>query len=1160
MGQEIVYCFKCQIRIVGTEFDKGAAFQLGNNVCCSKCAAELLQTLPPKEREQLLAQMFKATHERRLSGSTTSLPAMDAPLSSSSAKMRAQPDPSASASARAKLAPAQGAPGAVERRKSSDTARRRWAQRSTQNMTFGALGAVVIAVVAAMMLKSGGSRASSPLPLPIAGGPTPAPVETTRGPASEHDDIRKARDFARANPKDLEGQIAAWRNARLSAERSSDSDLVQKELERLGALQSEAIRASLAEVDAQSKPYLENEEFVLAASLLRAARPRFAAPEWTLAVDRKIEAARESAVKLLPAIKEKASDAKKRGAADELRSLQARVQRWGHPDLLREFEAVLADVPEKPAPPPTPVPAVSKALEAYRRRWDTALGRAVQGDAPGASQDISAALEGVKDEGVRAEAADDVEALRRIGLAMQEIRDGVARTPKGQRASLERWNATGVPEKIDGTVVGTEPGRLLIRADAGIIPVEIGELTPGVISDLWATRAAKKTGDERTAAFLGALAGDLERVARLKVELPERWRRFASKARAVVNAGNEAEARRLYAEAEDAAADPTRVATAVSNVKALLGDFGTTAFVARNRIYLNSRSNLGKEYLFVPDMFRGAGSFRLGKAGKMESAWLSEKDSDPAAAAQNFVELSFTALPDAEYRLWVYAGACCLETFAFWVQGTDLNLPAARGTVAEPGSAVVIPVRPTPMLKKTHAMHLGPKNPARWEWVSIPLAKYPTPGVKVVRLLTDQQGFAVAYASVSALTPSPPRESEIKELLSRRLSERVPEREVPGLVAYWPLDEGSGTKISESKGSLPPGTLQGPVTWVSGRFGKALRFDGGNSWVDLPNTPALDVLMDGSYTIMAWFQPDDLPPGKDSENSSGYGIIQRSGVHSGITYGNSGAFGMMQRLLKAADPADRYTPTAGTRIFPPGIFYHVAGILDRGTGTMSLVINGRVEGTDKFIPASKAFDYGRTPWRLGIAAPNDTAWRWCAKGIIDEVRFYNRALSLAEIETASKQGAAAPAPRPAPSDTRPWRPIFDGQTTNFIVSAARNDWQVTDGCLANKPGIDNAAQTCEEFGDGELRIRLESRGNSACWFNLRQNGPNGFRLDLQQLGDQMNQKEHEILFTMRGPMLTATIDGKPAKVELLAPSSKGMLQFNCSTDGSLRIRSIEYRP
>jgi len=46
MGHQIVYCFKCQTRIVGTDFDKGKAFETGLHVVCLKCAVVLLPTLP----------------------------------------------------------------------------------------------------------------------------------------------------------------------------------------------------------------------------------------------------------------------------------------------------------------------------------------------------------------------------------------------------------------------------------------------------------------------------------------------------------------------------------------------------------------------------------------------------------------------------------------------------------------------------------------------------------------------------------------------------------------------------------------------------------------------------------------------------------------------------------------------------------------------------------------------------------------------------------------------------------------------------------------------------------------------------------------------------------------------------------------------------------
>src|SRR5689334_12976209 len=60
MGQEILYCCRCQTRIVGSDFDKGVAFRAGEQTACAKCAMEMLPTLPLPVQEQILAQKRKA--------------------------------------------------------------------------------------------------------------------------------------------------------------------------------------------------------------------------------------------------------------------------------------------------------------------------------------------------------------------------------------------------------------------------------------------------------------------------------------------------------------------------------------------------------------------------------------------------------------------------------------------------------------------------------------------------------------------------------------------------------------------------------------------------------------------------------------------------------------------------------------------------------------------------------------------------------------------------------------------------------------------------------------------------------------------------------------------------------------------------------------------
>ena len=44
-------------------------------------------------------------------------------------------------------------------------------------------------------------------------------------------------------------------------------------------------------------------------------------------------------------------------------------------------------------------------------------------------------------------------------------------------------------------------------------------------------------------------------------------------------------------------------------------------------------------------------------------------------------------------------------------------------------------------LKRKHGDHLGPKEPDRWEWMTIALPKYAEAGTKTLRILTDQKGL-----------------------------------------------------------------------------------------------------------------------------------------------------------------------------------------------------------------------------------------------------------------------------------------------------------------------------------------------------------------------------------------------------------------------------------
>ena len=66
---------------------------------------------------------------------------------------------------------------------------------------------------------------------------------------------------------------------------------------------------------------------------------------------------------------------------------------------------------------------------------------------------------------------------------------------------------------------------------------------------------------------------------------------------------------------------------------------------------------------------------------------------------------------------------------------------------------------------------------------------------------------------------------------SRGLPGPLPDR-LPGLVAAYAFDDGSGSVLSDASGNGHDGTISG-ATWTSGHDGGALSFNGSNASVDL---------------------------------------------------------------------------------------------------------------------------------------------------------------------------------------------------------------------------------------------------------------------------------------------------------------------------------------
>lgn len=524
--------------------------------------------------------------------------------------------------------------------------------------------------------------------------------------------------------------------------REPDPAEVQRKAKELEAVRvREESAKELAQVAERFRTACAAEQFGEAKRILAEAKKRH--PDADALAELAKELSRD-AKKRLDAVKAEAVEARRKGVEATVQALLARVAAWELPKLLQELEAAL------PAVPPPPVSVGARALAQARNE---ALAQAAGREFATAAETMNRAAASISEEPAHADATADADAFRLADAAYRAAVETLVRWPKGQKIELDHVGEDGRFRRSSGTLVKADAHRLWIKEVDGTSMLYVGELPARSLAEIYLHRPAKAPEDDRAAAFLCFLEGDLEAARRIwgdrDAAVPSR---LASKADP-----RESEARALFHRAERLHAAPGTAVDAGRICEKLLQEHAETGFVRRLRAPIGERALSGNEYLFSAGDLAAGGTFRLAASEKLPSYWSSIGDSEPAARKNSYVEAAFSVRGDTEYRCWVYAGGCCAETMAFGFQATDLR--------AEPGGDAWLPGKQNVATSfRTHAGHGGKKQPSRWGWVQIPLPRYAADKTCKVRIVTDQEGFSAAYVFVSSAKTMPPTEADLKKL------------------------------------------------------------------------------------------------------------------------------------------------------------------------------------------------------------------------------------------------------------------------------------------------------------------------------------------------------------------------------------------------------------
>jgi len=269
------------------------------------------------------------------------------------------------------------------------------------------------------------------------------------------------------------------------------------------------------------------------------------------------------------------------------------------------------------------------------------------------------------------------------------------------------------------------------------------------------------------------------------------------------------------------------------------------------------------------------------------------------------------------------------------------------------------------------------------------------------------------------------------------------------LVAWWKLDEGSGTIAVDSSGKGHDGTAQATPEWVDGRsgYGKALYFDGSNpapAWVNCGTwNPSAGT---GQLTVALWVRWDGPVEGvwqgliakRDGGGSQGTRMMWDIFIHKdkySIQFSRAGSY-----------------PPCGNRVLPIGQWSHVAATFD-GT-TMIFYIDGEETGRGDFSFGTKTDStiiIGALNWNGGNGF----------HGALDDIRLYNNALSPAEIKSL-----AAPQPVTQPtSNLVAWWKFDEGMGTTALDWSGHGHHGTLEGDPQWVAGYDGGGLEFDGVGD-----------------------------------------------------------------------------------------------
>jgi hypothetical protein len=203
-----------------------------------------------------------------------------------------------------------------------------------------------------------------------------------------------------------------------------------------------------------------------------------------------------------------------------------------------------------------------------------------------------------------------------------------------------------------------------------------------------------------------------------------------------------------------------------------------------------------------------------------------------------------------------------------------------------------------------------------------------------------------------------------------------PATDSTGLVAAYNFNDGTATDVT---GHGHNGVLNGPVS-AAGIYGQALSFNGTSALVSIAD--ANDLHLTTGMTLEAWVRPNTLNSWrslllKERPQGLAYALYGSDQAQHGGGFVNIAG---TDRDVRALDP------------LPTNAWSHVVATYDKTAGRLRIFVDG--------VPRDERQVTGDITTSTGsLFIGGNQIWGEYFDGRIDNVRIYNRALNIVEIQT-----------------------------------------------------------------------------------------------------------------------------------------------------------------